>query len=148
VATDSHGPVLDPLASKKAAALTVLMLNLSDCGFALSFFSPAKHARVGCRLPPVLFLCASPRGLRGTTGRTANHNILAPQPDVVGCLMLATQLLSPRFIGPEEPLISVQQSQSAYYSTQLCCKEQAEQSSISQSPKGKCLIRPCLHRTM
>jgi hypothetical protein len=30
--------------------------RLSNCGFAMSFFSPAKHARVGCRLPPVLFL--------------------------------------------------------------------------------------------
>lgn len=142
----SRPPVLDPLASKKTAALTVLMLNLSDCGFAMSFFSPAKHARVGCRLPPVLFLCSFPRDFRGITRRTANHSTLTPQPYVVRCLMLATQLLSPRFVGSEKPLISVQRSQSACHNTQPCCKEQAEQSFISQSAKEKCLIRPCLHR--
>lgn len=53
VAIDSQGPRARSAGLEKAAALTVLLLNLSE---GVSFFSPAKHARVGFWLPPVLFL--------------------------------------------------------------------------------------------
>lgn len=42
----------------------------------MSSFSPAKHARVDCQLPPVLFLRRPRIGFRGMTARTTNHSTL------------------------------------------------------------------------
>ena len=57
VAIETHGPracwILWP---RKSDSTDRSDAQLSDCGFAMSFFSPAKHARVDYRLPPVLFL--------------------------------------------------------------------------------------------
>jgi|SRR5690242_11795912 len=56
VAIDPRGPRAGSVGLEEVAALTILLLNLSESGCAMSFFSPAKHARVDFWLPPVLFL--------------------------------------------------------------------------------------------
>ena len=71
-------------------ALTVLMFNLSCCGFVVFSFSPAKHLKVGYRLPPVLFLRSVQHGFRGIPESQRIIASSVPQPDTARRLILAT----------------------------------------------------------